>query len=59
MLAPSNPRLSLIVNPVNLPATDPARLLFSNKKLENLNCIFKQSDTLGGLFLGDVVSTLK
>jgi hypothetical protein len=62
-MAQNGPRLSqqpqLIHNPPNLPQADPSRYFYSNKKLENLNCIFKPSDTLGGLFLGDVVSTLK
>lgn len=31
----------------------------SCKRLENVNCIFKPSENLGGLYLGDVISTLK
>lgn len=38
---------------------DRALMSVSLKKLENMNCIFKQSEHLGGLYLGDVISTLK
>ncbi len=63
-MMPNNfPRLSFqppnIQNPVGIPANDPSRFIYSNKKLENMNCIFQASDNMGGLFLGDVVSTLK
>ena len=63
MIPNTIPRLSLqptlIQNPVGMPQNDPSRYIYSNKKLENMNCIFEASDNLGGLFLGDVVSTLK
>jgi hypothetical protein len=63
MIAPNQTRYShqlpIGSNPQGTPALDLNRLTFSNKKLENINCIFSQSDTQGGLYLGDVVSTLK
>ena len=31
----------------------------SNRRLENINCIYEPTDKIGGLFLGDIVSTLK
>lgn len=31
----------------------------SNRRLENMNCIYEPSEKMGGLFLGDVISTLK
>lgn len=63
-MIPSNPsRFShqhpLIANPQLAPAIDLNRMMLSSKKLENINCIFSPSDSLGGLYLGDVVSTLK
>lgn len=42
-----------------VPHAEGNRLMVSSKKLENINCIFSPSDGLGGLYLGDVVSTLK
>ena len=36
-----------------------APVMVSNRRLENINCIFEQSENMGGLFLGDIVSTLK
>lgn len=44
---------------IGAPTMDLNRMAISSKKLENINCIFSPSDTLGGLYLGDVVSTLK
>lgn len=40
--------------PVGRPQT-----LVSNRKLENLNCIEPPTSNSGGLYLGDIVSTLK
>lgn len=31
----------------------------SNRRLENMNCIYEPTEKMGGLFLGDVISTLK
>ena len=31
----------------------------SNRRLENMNCIYEPNDKIGGLFLGDIISTLK
>lgn len=34
-------------------------VLVSRSRLENLNCIFESTPTMGALYLGDVVSTMK
>jgi hypothetical protein len=49
----------IINNQYGSPAIELNRLTVSSKKLENINCIFGPSDKIGGLYLGDVVSTLK
>ena len=36
-----------------------APVVVSNRRLENLNCIEQPTENEGGLFLGDIVSTLK
>jgi hypothetical protein len=35
------------------------QILYSPVKLENVNCIVEQTDNLGGLYLGDVISSKK
>ena len=52
-------QLSFMGSQIVPPNLEPNRMTVSSKKLENINCIFSPSDTLGGLYLGDVVSTLK
>lgn len=59
MIGSPNHRFSEQISPLNSHLVDSSRLLISNKKLENMNCIFRPSDTLGGLYLGDIISTLK
>jgi hypothetical protein len=33
--------------------------IVSNRRLENINCIIEPTQDMGGLFLGDIVCTLK
>lgn len=40
-------------------AADSQIVMVSARKLENMNCIVEPSVELGGIYLGDVVSTLK
>ena len=34
-------------------------MLYSKEKLENINCIEGPTSTMGGLYLGDIISVMK
>jgi len=34
-------------------------VVVSNRRLENINCIIDPAHDMGGLYLGDIISTLK
>lgn len=45
--------------PLALHPSDHPPVLVSRQSLQNINCILESSSTMGGLFLGDIISTMK
>jgi hypothetical protein len=46
--------------PVYLDHKQPIQqVIYSNKKLEHINCVLPETEESGGLYIGDTISTLR
>jgi hypothetical protein len=46
--------------PIYLDGQQPIQqVIYSNKKLEHINCVIPETEEFGGLYIGDTISTLR